>query len=416
METVFNDIIAPTFEPVFFDVLEGAHSEYWIKGGRGSAKSSFIALTIVEGIISDPEANAIVYRRYGNTLQDSVYSQIVWAIDMLGVTGFFKFRKSPLEIETRTGQRIMFRGLDDPAKSKSVKLAHGYFKFLWIEELSEVRSYTDIRTIKQSVFRGSKRHAATMFSYNPPKSAAAWVNKEVLEAGRDDRLVHTSTYLDVDPDWIGDEFIREAETLRRTNPTAYANEYLGDVTGNGGNVFENLKLREIKDDEIDTFEWFYQGVDWGYFPDPFAWVRMAFDAKRRALYIIGEYVGNKLSNLESFNAVKERLSYDEPLTADSAEPKSIADWKEYGASHIRGANKSAIDGRGSVAYSMKWLASLSEIIIDPRRAPVSAQEFSAYEYERNSAGEFVSGYIDHDNHTIDAVRYALSPIWRRRGL
>lgn len=408
----FDSLYSPIFRPIHDDLWSGhEYTEYWLKGGRGSGKSSFAGFEIVAGMLADKDANAIIYRRVGNTIKDSVYSQLVWAIDMLGVSEYFRFRTSPLEIQMpRTRQRIMFRGADDPMKSKSIKLEKGYFKFLWFEELSEFRGMEDIRTIKQSVFRGSNNRSYTFYSYNPPKTAQAWVNGEALKR-EPKRLVHTSTYLDVPESWLGEQFVDMAETLKQTNPLAYRNEYLGEVTGTGGNVFENVKLRPITDDEINQYSYFYQGIDWGYFPDPFAWVRTAFDVRQRRLIIIDEYRANKLGNKEAYNAIKDRLRGDEYLTADSAEPKSIADFRDYGATWIRGVVK----GAGSVDYTMKWLGALREIVIDPERCPNTAKEFTEYEYERNANGEFISGYVDANNHFIDATRYALYPVWKRKG-
>ena len=386
------------------------HSEYWLKGGRGSTKSCFISLEIILGMFKDKDANAIVYRRVGNTLKDSVYAQMIWAIDMLGLGDKFRYMKSPLEIiMIATGQRILFRGADDPMKSKSIRLNHGYFKYLWFEELAEFRGMEDVRVIQQSVFRGVDE-AVTFYSYNPPKSTQAWVNAEAMK-DVPKRMVNTSDYTMVDPSWLGKEFIARAEILRDTNLQAYENEYLGKVTGTGGNVFQNVTLREITDAEINTFDYFYQGIDWGWYPDPFVWTRCSYDSAHRKLYIIDEYRTNKTSNLQAYEALKDKLTPDETLIADSAENKSIGDFHEYGAYWIRGAVK----GAGSVAYSMKWLASLAEIVIDPKRCPETAKEFVQYEYERNSAGEVVAGYPDKDNHCIDSLRYATSNIWRRRG-
>lgn len=409
MSICIYDQIARSFWDVYDDLKQGSHAEYMLKGGRGSTKSSFISIAIIRGLLADPLANAIIYRRVGNTLKDSVYAQMLWAVDTLGLNDYFKARLSPLEIVYRpTGQRIMFRGADDPLKSKSIKLQKGYFKFLWFEELAEFRSMEDIRVIKQSALR-SVDAAFTLYSYNPPKSAQSWVNAEALK-NVPSRLTHTSSYLDVPPEWLGQAFITEAETLRDTNLLAYRNEYMGEVTGTGGNVFQNVRVREITGEEINTLEYFYQGIDWGYFPDPFQWIRLGYDSKHRRLYIIDEYRANYLGNYDAYNAIKDKLNDDEPLTADSSEPKSIADFKEYGA-RIKGVVK----GPGSVDYSTKWLAALTEIVIDPARAPAAAKEFIEYEYERNSAGEFVSGYVDACNHAIDAARYAMFPVWRRKG-
>jgi PBSX family phage terminase large subunit len=366
---------------------------------------------IILGLFDDRNANAIVYRRVGNTIKDSVYAQMIWAIDTLGLGHAFKFKASPLEIiRIKTGQRIIFRGADDPMKSKSIKLQRGYFKYLWFEELAEFRGMEDIRTIKQSVLRGAD-NAFTLYSYNPPKSAQSWVNAEALKSVPG-RLVHSSTYLDVPPEWLGAAFLHEADTLRQTNERAYLNEYMGEVTGTGGNVFENVQIRPVADEELGGLEYFYQGIDWGYFPDPFQWVRCGFDMRKRKLYIFDEYRCYRASNQASYAAIKDKLRPDEPLTADNAENKSIADFKGMGAHWIR----PAIKGPGSVDYSMKWLAGLAEIVIDPDRCPTAAKEFMQYEFEMNREGEYVSGYVDADNHAIDAVRYALVPIWKVRGL
>ena len=196
-------IIADAFKPIALDVQNSGHAEYLLRGGRGSTKSSFISIEIILGIMQDEHANAIIYRRVANTIKDSVYEQMIWAIDTLNLTAAFKCRKSPFEIERiKTGQRILFRGADDPMKSKSIKLKRGhYFKFLWFEELAEFRGMEDIRTIKQSILRGVDR-AFTFYSYNPPKSAQNWVNDEALKTVPG-RLVHSSCYLDVPPEWLG---------------------------------------------------------------------------------------------------------------------------------------------------------------------------------------------------------------------
>lgn len=402
-------LIAPKFWDIYDDVQQLQHTEYWEKGGRGSAKSSRISIEIVMGMLQDPLANAIVYRQVANTIKDSIYAQMLWAIEQLGISDLCKLRTSPFEITiTPTGQKIMFRGADDPRKSKSIKLTKGYFKFLWFEELAEFSSMEDVRTIKQSVLRATDS-ACTIYSYNPPKSAQSWVNEEALR-NVPGRLVITSTYKDIPPEWLGQVFLHEAENLRLSNDRAYRNEYLGEVTGSGGNVFDNVTIREITDEEIKTLSYFYQGIDWGYFPDPFQWVRVAFDHRKRKLYILDEYRANMKGNQDVFEEIKGRLAANEPLTADSAEPKSIADFKSYGAFWTRGV----IKGPGSLDYSIKWLASLTEIVI-AKKCTYSAKEFTAYEFPRNRDGQFISGYVDANNHAIDAVRYAMYPVWKRKG-
>lgn len=406
-----TDLIAPPFYSVHHDLKAGRHAEYWLKGGRGSTKSSFASVEIIIGMIADPDANAIVYRKIADTLRESVYAQMLWAIDKLGVRQYFRAKVAPMEIiYIPTGQRIMFRGADDPGKSKSIKLREGYFKYLWFEELTEFAGADDLRTIKASIIRGGGK-AYTLCSYNPPISQRNWVNTESLVA-RADRMVHQSCYTDVPRDWLGSAFISEAEALRDTNDKAYRHMYLGEVTGTGGAVFENVITREVTDAEIQTFGATYAGLDFGWYPDPLHFVRCAYFPAQKRLVIYDEYRALKQSNYDAFRhlVTEKHLTPAEEVIADSAEPKSIGDMREYGMNCI-GATK----GPGTVAMSMKWLQSLREIVIDPARCPYAAKEFLEYEYERDRKNEVLAAYPDKENHGIDAVRMALNRIWLTRG-
>ena len=389
-------IIAGVFLPLSKDIRAMRHAEYMLGGGRGSTKSSFISVMIIQGLLTDDDANAIVYRRVGNTLKDSVYSQLAWAIDILDRNDEFVFRKSPMEIvRVSTGQKIMFRGADDPMKSKSIKLVKGYFKYLWFEELVEFRSMEDIRTIKQSVLRGGDK-AITFYSYNPPKTAANWVNEEALKP-REDRLVHMSTYLDVigeHRDWLGEPFIAEAEAVKATNERAYRNEYLGEVTGTGGNVFDNLELREIGDEEIGALETFYNGLDFGFATDPDAFTRWAYSRRTRRLYAVAEYYGSH-TNIDTLAEKVAALSGREIVRCDSADPRMIAELKRRGITAV-GVRK----GAGSVEHGMRWLEDLGAIVADPRRTPNIAREFQKYEYLQDKNGNFLPAYPDKDNHCL----------------
>lgn len=409
-----SDLIAQVFWPVHRDIQKRGHEEYWLNGGRGSTKSSFISLEIIMGIVRTPDANAIIYRKVAATLRESVYEQMIWAIDMLGWHDFFEYRLSPLEIRYKpTGQRIMFRGADDPGKSKSLKLSKGYFGFLWFEEVTEFYSISELRTIKASVIRGTPRDsvAMTFVSYNPPQSARNWVNAEARKtvAGR---YVHKSNYLDIPPEWLGKDFISAAEKLKESDGNAYRHMYLGEITGTGGNVFERLTIRDIPDDEINTFGNIYSGIDWGWFPDPFHFVRCSYDPARSRLWIYDEYRTVRTANADVFRHLVEHkhLTADEEVIADSQEQKSVSDMRSYGMRCV-GATK----GPGSVRAGMKWLQSLREIIIDPRRCPETAKEFQEYEYEMDRDGNFVDSYPDEKNHSIDAVRYAMNRVWMRAG-
>ena len=412
--TAYNGIpaslIAPTFAPVVFDISDGNYSEFVFPGGRGSTKSSFISLQIIDLLEENPDMHACALRQVSNTLKDSVYNQILWAISALGLDSEYTAIKSPLEItKIKTGQKIYFRGADDGDKLKSIKPPFGYIGALWFEELDQFDGPEAVRKIEQSVIRGGDK-AYKFKSFNPPKSAQNWANK-YIRTPREDRLVTESNYLSVPRKWLGEAFINDAEFLKETNPAAYDNEYMGAANGTGGNVFDNVVEKTITEEDIKTFGTILHGVDWGWYPDPFAYVRCAYLAAQHTLVIYDEYRCNKKGNNETAEELKKRgVTANDMIICDSAENKSIADYRAYGLL-ARGAEK----GPGSVDYSMKWLQSLKAIVIDSKRCPETYKEFVEYEYERTKDGEIISGYPDANNHSIDAVRYATSQIWRRSG-
>lgn len=403
--------IAPVFYPVHRAVRDHQYTHYNLPGGRGSGKSSFVSQEVPLIMKRNPKAHALVLRKVADTMRDSVFAQYKWAISQLGIEDEFRIGVAPMEMTyLPTGQKIFFRGADKPEKIKSIKVPFGYIGITHFEELDQFAGREEIRSILQSTMRGGDTFW-NFETFNPPVSASNWANKDALIA-RADRMVHRSCYTDLPRDWLGTQFIAEAELLRDTNETAYRHDYLGEATGTGANVFANVELRRIADNEIKTMGAFYQGLDWGYYPDPFHWVKCSYNPATMTLHLVDEYRAWKRSNRETYDALVERgvQTYDE-IMADSAEPKSIGDYKDYGAACIRPVTK----GPGSVEYSMKWLASLRKIIIDPERCPFAASEFTEYEYERTKAGEIISGYVDANNHAIDATRYALSRVWRRRG-
>ena len=398
-----SGLIAQPFHEVHRDVKRGIHNEYWLRGGRGSTKSSFISIELILQLMRNPLMNAIIYRRVAATLRESVYEQMVWAIDQMNLRPWFTFRLNPLEIRyDPTGQRILFRGADDPGKSKSIKLSRGYFGVLWFEELAEFRGMDDIRTIKASIIRGGER-AITFCSYNPPQTARNWVNKEAITP-KDGRLVHESTYLDVPPEWLGPDFIAEAHALEKSNERAYRHMYLGEVTGTGGQVFDNLHFQRITDDEMNTFGRFYNGLDFGFAVDPDAFVRWAYDPARSRIYAVDEYYGAR-TPVDRLAQETGGRSHGEIIRCDSADPRMIA---ELGQRNVKAVGVKK--GPGSVEHGMRWLQNLSSIVIDPERTPNIAREFSAYEYTADKNGDFLPEYPDKDNHTIDASRYALETV------
>ena len=403
-------LIAPAFSQVLFDIADHEHTEYVFPGGRGSTKSTFVGINLVDQLMRDDTVHALALRQYSNTLKDSVYAQILWAISALGLDDEFDSTKSPLEITRKsTGQKIYFRGADDPNKIKSIKPEFGYIGLLWFEELDQFHGADEVRKIEQSAIRGGDT-AYIFKSFNPPKSAMNWANA-YLKIPDSNRLVTMSDYRSVPKKWLGKPFIEKAEFLKETNPDAYANEYLGEANGSGGNIFENVVIREITDEEISHFDNIYNGVDWGYYPDKFAFMRVHYSAGQHTLYIWDEYTSNKESNRQTADKLLERgITANDLITCDSAEPKSVGDYRAFGLC-ARPAEK----GPDSRSYSYKWLQGLRQIIIDNKRCPVAAEEFLSKEYERDRDGNIISGYPDGNDHAIDAVRYATERKWKRRG-
>lgn len=405
-----SELVSPAFVESHHAIKANSINELVEKGGRGGAKSSFISIEIILLMLKNPLVHAAVFRKVGNTLRPTVYAQICWAINAFGLGQKFKCTVSPMEcIYLKTGQKIMFFGLDDPDKVKSIKVPFGYIGVGWFEELDQFDGPEQVRNVEQSIFRGGP-FSMCFKSFNPPAMSRNWANRYALET-KPGKLVHHSTYLTTPPEWLGPRFITDAEHLKEKNPTGYRHEYLGEVVGSGTAVFENLQLRTISDDEIKAFDRITSGVDWGWYPDPWAWNRMHYDAARKTLYLFDELTRRRTSNQDTAKLLIERISEDEIVIADSAEEKSCSDYRSYGIM-CRGADK----GPGSVNYSMKWLQSLETIVIDPERCPDTTKEFTEYEYERDpKTNEVLEGYPDAANHHIDAVRYGTNKIWKRRG-
>jgi len=423
-----SNIFAKVYNKYFRMILKHEKERYTFTGGRASTKSSFISIVIVVLITMFPKLNALVVRKTAKTLRRSVFEQIVWAIDKLHLrytkerkTGF-KIPKSEVSAlpityirKDGTKQQIIFAGCDDPEKIKSIKVSQGYFGILWVEEKTEFTP-ADLQNVRISALRGGDTFYI-FESYNPPSAARHWCNREAATYDPNRVVIHT-TYLDIPPEWLGAAILHDIEQTKATNKRAYENIYLGLATGSGQNIFENVELREITDDEIKAFDFLYCGIDWGYYPDPFAFSVSAYNAPKQELFIFDELYLNKRGNYDAFKDLTKHMEIagldiaNDRITADSAEPKSIADFRSWGG-NVRGA----IKGIGSRDTSFKWLQGLKKIVIDPRRCPRMADEFTLYEHEIDKrTGEIMSGYPDgQPDHGIDTIRYALEGVYRHAG-
>lgn len=414
-----KDAIIPMYDDVLEDILEHRHTHYVFPGGRGSTKSSFVGgVDIPLLIISNPTVHAVCFRKIGNTIQTSIFPQVVWGIYKLGLEGLFKIPKtysSPIVYEP-TGQRIMFMGLDDPMKIKSIKLPFGYVGITWFEELDQFAGENELRTVTQSTMRGGEKFW-DFRTFNPPISKNNWANEYTDDCEtfrQDDTLVVRNTYLDVPEEWLGKQFIEEAKRLKEINERAYTHEYLGIATGTGGDVFQNVEELDMTN-LIPHFDNIYYGMDVGFAMDPTRFVKCCFDRARLDLYIFAEHSTVKNRSAEIYDQLynqKKLIRNSDMLICDPGGGGTfvIADFRAYGA-FAREADK----GPGSVDYGIKWLQGLSHIYIDKKRCPDTFKEFVEYEYEQDRDGNFISAYPDENNHSIDAVRYALQKWANRKG-
>nr|UYL16524.1 MAG: terminase large subunit [Caudoviricetes sp.] len=376
-------------------------------GGRGSGKSSNVAHIITQFLMRYP-VNAVGIRKIDNTLEQSIYEQMKWAIEEQKVTHLFKFNKSPLRITyIPRGNYMVFRGAQHPERIKSLKDSRFPFAIAWVEELAEFRTEEAVTTITNSLLRGELDEGLQykfFFTYNPPKRKQSWVNKKYgTQFISGNTFVHHSTYLD-NP-FIAKEFIKEAEETKKKNEMKYRWEYMGEAIGSGISPFNNLEFREITDEEAANFDNIRNGLDFGYATDPLAFVRWHYDKKHNGIYAIDEYYGQKISNRQAANWIKSRGYQSDRIAADSAEPKSIAELHgDFNIPNVYGVKK----GPDSVEFGERWLDDLDFICIDPKRTPNIAREFESIDYQVDRDGNPKPRLEDKDNHAIDATRYAFA--------
>lgn len=411
--------IAPVYYALHDDIQAQQHSIYNLPGGRGSGKSSVASLEIVNGIMSDPThtASAICFRRVGATLRESVFAQIEWAIDTLDASDLWTLTTSPMRaVYKPTGQAIIFRGLDEATKLKSIRApGKTYFRYIWFEEACELPGERTMRNVTQSVQRGGG--VFTIFrTFNPPISLNNWMN-QLVNVPDDRALTLRTDYTMMPREWLGEAFIEEAEHLKAVNPDAYEHEYMGVPVGMGGEVFPNVVTRKITDEEINNMGYFYDGVDFGFTTDPACFIRVSYNRKTEELFLLDEIYKRRLRNSELAELVQEKykawstvMPFTEGSTSlycDSAEPKSIADLRYCGL-----PAKAAYKRPDAVRYRINWLQH-RKIIIDPERTPNAFDEFTKYEYLTDKDGNITGELPDTNNHSIDAVAYALTPvIWK----
>lgn len=395
-----DQLIAPAFYDLHDDIRTNAATYFWFKGGRGSTKSSFSAVETILEIMRDPEANALVLRKYSNTLRDSVMSSLKWAIHMLGVEDFFDSTVSPMEIVYKpTGQKIILKGLDDPLKLKSLSLVRGYFKIVWFEELAEFHGAEEVRSVLQSALRGGKQHIIFM-TYNPPDDPGNWVNKEA-EAEMPRRIVHHSTYLDVPSEWLGEQFIQDANTLKERDYDKYRHEYLGEVVGRSDIAVFGGKWVVQDFEPQDDWDGPYYGGDWGFAEDPTALVKMWIHDE--TLYIEYEAYASRVDiedTPELFDKVPGAKQHT--IRADCSRPETISHMNNKGY-NVLACKK----WTGCVEDGVTVIRGFKKIVIHSRCKNMQ-EEARLYSYKIDRlTKEVLPVIVDKYNHLWDAVRYGL---------
>jgi PBSX family phage terminase large subunit len=406
MDIKISEKILPNFYDMWRECKNPNRLNIVCKGGRNSSKSTTISIRLIFNRMKY-NSHALVIRKIDKTLRRSCREQLIWAINHLQVNQYWEYSQTPTGDMTLTyiptQTKIFFEGANNPEKIKSYKTSDKPITDLWYEELAEFKTEEEIQVINNSILRAGLPdglYYKFFYSYNPPKRKQSWLNKKYESAIIPDHTyVHHSTYLD-NP-YVSNFFKMEAEHIKQVNKRLYDWDYLGMPIGSGVVPFNNLQFRKITDEEIQTFDNIRQGNDWGYATDPNAFVRWHYDKTRRTIYAIDEIYQVKMSNRELADILTNKGYNKTQTIADSAEPKSIDELKQYGCYFI-GAKK----GQGSVEYGEKWLDELEAIVIDPNRTPNIAMEFENIDYMTDKDGNTIPRLEDKNNHIIDGTRYA----------
>lgn len=397
------------------DVVGKGYGTFWnfkgryrvVKGSRASKKSTTVAMSLLWQIIKYPQANALVVRKVYRTLTDSCYAQLRWAAHRLGVQDYFEFKKSPLEVTYKpTGQKILFRGLDDPLKVTSITVDVGTLCFLWIEEAYEVMEEADFDMLDESI-RGLTppgHFKQITMSFNPWNDKH-WIKRRFFDTENDPDILAVTTNYKFN-EWLDEADKRVFERMKISNPKRYQVAGLGNWGVVDGLVYENWEEKKFTLEDVREYKT-VAGLDFGYTNDPTAFFIGFYDDKNKALYVWDELYKKGLSNKKIFEEI-EALGYaKESITGDSAEPKSIDELYNYGL-RIKGAKK----GPDSVLNGIQWLQDL-KIYIHPRCINFIT-EISNYQWDKDKFGRPLNKPVDDLNHLMDAVRYATEDLREKK--
>ena len=401
--------ITSDFVEVYREMHEALETGKWrefiLKGGRGSIKSNFISGFAKEVIKNDPKAHVVFTRRYKTDLRGSVFNQFQKTVIRDEEDDEWEFTTSPMMAKyKKTGQCVIFVGCDKPQSLKSYNLTFGHIKLIVNEEADEMAGIEQIDNVEDTFLRADTNSISVKI-FNPPKSANNWMNKYTVDApSREKCYVCHSYYYNVPVKWLGQRFFDRAEWFKKNKEKYYKNNYLGEVVGTGGTIFENLEFREITQGEIDTFSLFYYGLDWGY-EHPQAFIECSYDEETDTIYAISEVRKVRMSQ-EMFAAQIEQFKSAE-IICDSANPDKIAKYQDMDFNTIGAVKRWSGGGKD---YSWEFLQTVNKIVIDQARTPFLAEEMRSAEHEQLKDGSFSSEYPQKNDDCIDALRYALNRV------
>lgn len=388
------------------EALDGKNGirEIISKGGRGSIKSNFWSAFAYETIRRDPQAHVVFTRRYKVDLRDSVFTQFEKTVRREDDLDSWEFTTSPMRATYKpTGQMVLFVGCDKPISLKSMGVKFGYVKLLIHEECDEMAGVEQMDSVEDTFLR-SDTPALDIKIFNPPKSKNNFMNAYTAEKATDTAtLVCHSYYYNVPKAWLGQRFFDRAEWFKEHKPQYYANNYDGEVTGTGGELFDNVTERTITDAEIDAFNEVYQGLDFGY-EHPMAFVRVAYDRETNTVYPFFEQVRRRCK-LKTFAKKLDEYKLEETI-CDSANPDKIADLQDWDWEAIGAVKRWKGGGRD---YAWEWMRT-ANIVIDPARTPHLANELRTLEFEQLKDGSFSSKYPTLGEDALMACIYALNRV------
>nr|DAH13620.1 MAG TPA: terminase large subunit [Caudoviricetes sp.] len=376
------------------------------KGGRGSIKSNFWGDLAYETIRQDPQAHIVYTRRYKVDLRGSVYNQFMKTVIRYNDLDNWDFKQSPMcAVYKPTGQMVMFVGADKPISLKSFNVPFGYVKMLIHEECDEMAGVEQMDNIEDTFLR-SDTPALDIKIFNPPKSKNNFMNQYVEECKTkpQTRICH-SYYYNVPVKWLGKRFFERAEWFKVHKPLFYRNNYMGEVTGTGGGIFDNVEERTITDAEIENMPFFYHGLDFGY-EHPQTFQKAWYDEDTDTLYCVDEVYAKKCKNSTFARKIKKYIT--EEIICDSARPDAIAELQDWGFNAI-GAKKRWGSGKGR-DYCWEWLQQTTKIVVDPERCPHLAHELTTLEHEQLADGSFSDAYPKLDEDCVMALIYGLNRV------